>query len=664
LNAEVAEVYDELVDRSLPDIGANRSVWQRTMSLIHALRGRKICNIDGAKLGLKLTLGLTLPIDGSTYKECALFEIPDMVRIYGQSVVGGGDLTNPHGAHINLKPDLSILGDLTGVFQETDSQITGFDSTPDAKALARFLFGPPNQFVAGMSKPPVTADGHAITDLEPYALFAMEVKHPKAGGLSFLEAGKPLLTAFETTELVESVPDPTAFLPGTTTYKLPDGYMFAELLNVFHMHWGSRRTEPCDGKLRGDLPPNAPAAGMVPTCTQSIDPNGKNFSYQTDLHSYEQLLAEVFTEDKFINALHDAALAMKEVNIDGKDGVTILGDFVQILLAPDAKLTYRDGRTSAQTNLGEDVGYVSPMYLLLDGLKQIDKNFENPALKDAHDTWLSARSDVVDLFLSIEDNNGKKRLKDRVGRGVFLRAVEFLRDRVKAHQDAGDSEDWGNNLAPRLVKFMDTPLVAGALGIVDKSWQEKEAGAQLMKFVSFLVNEQTNPAGFEATVVAAADLFQLMQDSPKIAPLLHLLAEAVAPGVTDAVAKGGNNYSANDGILRRVVELTNEVVKVHKRRPSTFSRVLRNAVSNSMPDKGTPLEAMIDAITEVERIDASKPNNAPLNRDDLGHIATSAYTFMSDDQHGLERLYSVIQHRELHPKKQEPQQAPQQGQGQ
>jgi hypothetical protein len=631
LNAEVTEVYDEPVDRTMPDVGNNRSVWQRTMSLIHNLKNRKQCNKEGAKLHLLrhsskdlliiISPGQILPLDPAGYKECDFFEVPDMPRIYSQSAL---EL-----AQIKLKPaDIrDILGIIvdTGEVQEVETQIHGFNAKPTAQAFARFLFAPPNQFSKGLIDPPLTAEGVRIDQLEPYALFAMEVKHPNAGNLSFLEAGRPMLAAFEEHELTKD--------DENGVNQLVDGYMFAELLSTFHMHWGSRRTEECKG------PPE-------PTCTQSVDPTAKFFSYQTDLRSYEPLLAEAFGEERLVEVLSQAAKAMSEVKIDGKDGVTILAEFVEMMLKPDDTLTYRDGRTTALNNLGEEVGYVTPFYLLLDGLKQIDNNFAAPENEGRQKDWHAARSDMVDLFLAVEDVNGQKRLKDRVARGVFLRTVGFLRERINAHIEAKDAEEWGVGLAPRLVTFADTPLMAGLLHLIDKSWEEPAAGRELMRLIAYLVDETKNPKGFESTLVAASDLFQLLEDSEKIAPILDLVAEAVAPGVTKAVdSTGGNAFSADDGILRRLVELQNNVLLLHTKRPSTLSLVLRNSVSDSMGNRSTPLEALIDVITELERVDANKPSDATLDRNDLAAIAKSVHTFMTSEDKGLERLYDVIQHR-------------------
>lgn len=641
LNALANVAYKTLVDRAAPDVGENRSVWQRTMSLIHHLRSSKLCNKKGSTLPLRQALlGITLPIDGGSYDACKLFEIPDMVRIYSQSITGD--------AYINLKPDISALGPLTGVFQEIETQITGFNSIPTPEALARFLFAPPNYFSKALVDPFVTKSGARIVDLEPFALFAMEVKHPNAGNKSFIEAGKALLKAFESTELEKEIDDPDSFV-AAKSYTLPDGYMFAELLNVFHMHWGSRRAEPCE----------APTATSWTTCTQSADPEGKFFSYQTDIRSYEPLLARVFGEVKFIHSLATAAKALDKVKVDEKTGLTILADFVNVLVKADPTLEYRAGgaprikrdggpaaANTAITNVGDEVGYVSPLYLILDGLKRIDTNFAATEHSAKQAAWHQGRSEIVDLFLTVEDVNGKKRLKDRVGYAVFLRTLDFVNERIAAHQAADDVEEWANGLAARAVTFFDTPLIAGVLHLLDKSWDSPKAGKELLRLIVHLVDENKNPEGFRTTVIAAADLFQLLEDTNSIAPLLHLASESVAPGVSKAVNQGGSEFSPNDGILRRSVELLKETLRLHERRPSTLSRVLKNLVATAADGK-SPLETLIDVISEVERTTPEVPASKPLVRADFANVSKSAHEFMMDKDHGLERLFDVIKNRKV-----------------
>lgn len=642
LNGVATITYKTEVDRGAPDIGENRSVWQRTMSLIHHLRNKKMCNKDGSKLHLLKNLGgITLPLIGNGanggYKPCELFEIPDMVRIYSQAALGT--------AAITLKPDIAVLGGLNGAIQEDETQITGFNDHPTAASLHRFLFAPPNQFSKGLITPPTSSDGGEIAALEPYALFAMEVKHANAGGLSFLEAGKPLMEAFEKTENVKTMPDMTCFLPGCETYTLPDQYMFAELLNVFHMHWGARSDEPCEPNGKVDF--KNPAKGWN-TCTQHLDPAGKYFSYQTNIRSYEPLLAKVFGELKFIRSLNIASKALDKVTVDGKKGLTILAEFVEAIIKPDPELTYRDGTATAKNNVGVEVGYVSPLYLLLDGLKRIDQNFAAlPNGAEAQKDWHQARSDVVDLFLTInKDDPAHMRLADRVGHKVFLRTLTFLQERIKAHQDAKDVSEWAAGLSERSEIFFDTPLIAGLVHLIDKSWDEPAAGRELMRLIVYLVSQEKNPEGYRSTLVAASDLFQLLEDTKRIAPILQLSAEAVAPGVSNAVNKGMGKADANASVLRKGVELLNQVMKLHTQRPTTLSKVLKNLVADTTEGK-TPLETLLDMVSEIERLKPEVKPEVSLNRDDFQNVAKSAHEFMTNKGHGIERLYDVVKHRNV-----------------
>ncbi len=648
LNAEAAITYKTEVDRSAPDIGENRSVWQRTMSLIHGLRNRKQCNKDKAVLKFAFLPLPTIPLfqEATGFAECDLFHIADMVRVYSQANTYNTHEGTTREDLVFLKPDISILGGLNGGIQETETQITGFTLQPTAQAFHRFLFAPPNQFSKGLIVPPVTADGAEIAALEPYALFAMEVRHKNANNRNFLEAGLPLMRAFETTEMVKEADEPNCMNPlGCKNYTLPDGYMFAELLNVFHMHWGARSDEPCEPRTKVDW--KDPLKGWN-TCTQHVDPDGKFFSYQTDIRSYEPLLAKVFGELRFIRSLHVAAKALDKIEVDGKKGLTILAEFVEALVKPDPELTYRDGSTTAKNNVGVEVGYVSPLYLVLDGLKRIDENFAAlPGGEKAQEDWHEARSDVVDLFLTIDNADpAKMRLKDRVGHKVFLRTLTFLQDRIKAHQEAGDLNEWAAGLAQRSVTFFDTPLIGGLLRLVDESWSEPAAGRELMRLIVHLVSQEQNPEGYRTTLVAAADLFQLLEDTKRIAPLLNLTAEAVAPGVTEAVKNGKGAPDANASILRKGVELLNQVMILHEQRPTTISKVLKNVVADTTEGK-TPLETIIDMISEIERKDPKKKPEVSLNRDDFEAVAISAHEFLTDKGRGIERLYDVIKNRRV-----------------
>src|SRR4051812_9344610 len=135
------------------------------MSMVHNLR-QPICNKDKAVLHLLLStssdpIGQVVgtiqdyPWSGGGYKKCELFEVPHMIRIWVQSILGTGQII--------LKPEdfkndiYAIFGVDTGRIQETETQIVGFNKTPTPVSFARFLYGPPNQFTKKI-KPDVLMD--------------------------------------------------------------------------------------------------------------------------------------------------------------------------------------------------------------------------------------------------------------------------------------------------------------------------------------------------------------------------------------------------------------------------------------------------------------------------------------------------------------------------
>jgi hypothetical protein len=605
--------YCDPVDYTQRDVGWNRSIFQRVLAMVHSLNGENQCNPAGAKLK-GVVLGGDWPLFGGSYSECDLFNVPDMVEVHILATLNKAQIKILDGTLAGVSTvGCAVAGfGCLGVTQEENSGIHGFDANPSPESLARFVFAPPNDFIANMSDPALTRDGVPIDQWEPDALFPMEVVDPAAKpigqpdhpGLNFLQAGRSLMKAFEAhtsrnpvIDPSPSVGDPDNWYPGPKD----EPYLFGDLLSTLHMHWASRSDEPCNG-----LPQE--------TCTQSLDPSAPFYSHQSNLRSYEPLIAEIMGDDRLL----------------------------EMLLQPDPALSYRDGRTTAATNLGDDVGYVSPLYLLLDALKGIDRSFATAEHKDRLATWREARSELVDKMMAIEEVDGKKRMEDRVGVVVQIKALRFLQDRIVAHRDAGDLEEWAGTLDDRLVEQLDKPIVGAALRFMDKAWEDEKAGAELARLTKYLVDEGP---GLEASILAGGDLLQLLDDAVSLAPLLDLVAEAVAPGVTDSVDVSGKAFSAAEGIARKTTELQNAISLIDTKRPSTTAKLFKNLVSDSMGDGSTPLEAILDAIAEVERIDPKKPTDAPLDRADLVAVLKSVHGFMSDGEHGMERLYEVIQHR-------------------
>lgn len=647
----VEHTYMQLVDRDMPDVAGNRSIWQRTMSLINSLNGVPVCNKKGAILNVPTGLGVfTFPAGNPAgYEECAFIQFQDAVEIYSLSLLGK--------AKVTLKDDIALglaaVGGGIGVvgtvpqITEDNSQLKGFRDTLTPESMARFLFAPNNKFLSDLFVPLQSKYGVAIKDYEPYALFPLEVKDPNAGNESFLKLGIPLIEAFDTAELRDA------------EGKLPDGYMFGNLLSVLHKHWPQRKDTDC-------------VAPVEPGCTQNKAPADPFYSPQTGLVSYEELIAKAFEDEDLVGILHQATLALEQIKVPNKDGVEIdgikaLSDFIAVAMRPDETLATRDGKTSTKTNLcvesggacANDVGRIipvyTPLYLVLDSLKQIDETFDKPENADRLDIWHAGRSKIVDQLLSVTRTGAagsyKYELADRNAYAIFIKALPWVTDQIAAHRAAGDIVPWSSELSNRLGKVLSHPLAAAVVDLLEKFWDEEEASGEFIKISESVLNETTNPKAYRGMLVAAADTIKLLDKDPELSPAIQFASLALAPNAFEAL-DSNEEPNVTEGALYAGTELAREVIvllREDQEPPTTIAKMLRNVVLSDGQSR-SPAEELIDITADVNRTYSEQPTEVPLAPEEINKVFADVKGFLYDtdgEKRSLERLYSVIQNRTL-----------------
>ncbi|MET0286255.1 MAG: hypothetical protein ABW352_17380 [Polyangiales bacterium] len=666
LNAVRADYkYVSEVNRQAPNTGMNRSVWQRTMSMLHTINGTPLCNKEGATVSVpQIPFG---PV-GGPYAKCAFVEIPDPGEAYVKATLKRFE--------VKLKDEglkgLAALGQAIGLtgstaeIQESESQIVGFNDKPTPESMARLLFAPHAAFTKNLFGDILTNDNVPVKLYEPYALFPLEVQDPLSTvdgqAQSFITAGVPLVTAFDDNELRDGE-------------KLLDGYMFGHFLNTFHMHWSAPQPALC---------PEAVVVGESEGCTQSVDVTKKFWSYQSNLQSYEPLLVESFADEKLTQILQKASAQLQTLTIRGKKGSKVLADFAAMLLrqndiAGEGGVKYRDGRRYSLTNscapsdsmtppekcgcpagsteegdnckVGERIfprGKVlgaSPLYILLDALKGIDKMWESD--KERQEAWLRARSELVDRFLASEPVAGQDltfRFKNQRARKIAVKAIEWANARIDSHQ--GDLASWADGLVGRTEKVLSHPMVARGLDVLDVFWNDKEAGDQFAAVAAYLMDAEQFPDAFSGIIVAVADTLTFLDREPNLTPIVQFASLAVAPDAFTALDDGAEPDVEN-GVLLKGLELTKDIVDLHEGdEPSAISKVLKNLVLAN--DSGeSPLEVFFDSIAEINRNNPSVDADVPMAPADASGSLNRAQEFLSDGDRGLERIYKVIQSRNL-----------------
>ena len=670
INAPVTQPLTMLVDREKPDTGMNRSIWQRTMSMIAGLNGVKVCNKKGATLNVPTDLGeFNFPVGRDGYDECELITFNDALEVYGKAMLGTATVVihdDIAGALDDLGATLTVVGTIPEV-TEKESQLKGFSDTLSPQSLARFLFAPRNKFISDLFEPLQTHDKVAINLYEPYALFPMEDPNPDADGQSFLTAGVPLLKAFDGHELRDK------------DGKLPKGYMFGNLLSMFHKHWSSKQEGPCSVTVMKD------GEG----CVQSGDPGAPFYSPGTNLVSYERLLGEAFKEEDYIGILHRAAVKLAQLKSpDGsQDGVQVLAGFVKMLLTPDPALRTRSGADHSKTNtcvetvgmdgmpacqdgVGRIIKPLTPLYMLLDALKTFDNTFAAPDNKDRLDVWHAGRSKLVDQLLTVDRSGAADaytyKLADRNAYAIAVAALPWVSDQIKAHTAAGDIVDWSDGLSGRLGKIIAHPLTAGVLDLLDAFWSETEASGEFTKVSAAVLDEANNQAAYRGMLVSATDLLTLLHTDQNLSPAIQFAALALAPNAFDAVQSSAlpevegspastGVLATRGGALSAGLEFTRTVVKNLRSKqtksdaPTALAKLLHNAVLSDGTAR-SPAEILFDAVADVNRKQTDAPTEQTLDADEDRQVFGNIQSFLHDDddeQRSLERLYHVIQARTL-----------------
>jgi hypothetical protein len=610
------------------DVGLNRSLFQRLISTIHATHRVANCNKEGAKLsaadpltGTPLTfpnptardtgcngdvlcdatrVGAYAAIDlvcpqpsgasSDTFKRCEFVEQPNGAETHMRAILGKSEV-KLKSAQLMCLADAGLAGDL-GATQESSSQIATFTLKPTAQAIARFMYVPRNTWLSDLFDPMPTLHGQPLVDYEPNLLFALEVKDKEtlANGspLSFLEASRGLLEAFDQHEQFDDTPNGQV---------ARGGYLFADLLSVLHMHWDSRQQGDCP---RSNSDPACVALGLSGNacsagCSQSRDPTRPFYAKQTDLVSYEPLLIEAFSDERLADLLALSSRTLASMRIDGEDGVTrdgltILGDFLERILKPDPTLTAFSNKqrsyVTTNTCLGEQfdpntkqgtcdcppgthakdandarslciaddgrliprgrvLPQATPLHLVLDALNRFDAAFQSAGNQERLPLWREARSALVDLFLNVTKTpdptapadalKATYRMENPRARRTGMALLSFARERIKLYRDADSADDaaldtWALGLADRLASVLGHPITARVLDLFEALWSARQADGpahELSRFNAYLL-DPANLQTFADVALAAADGIELLDRDRALTPAIQFAALTLA----------------------------------------------------------------------------------------------------------------------------------------
>jgi hypothetical protein len=711
------------VDRTKPETGLNRSDLYRFIALIHDTDNVAACNKDGAVLhardigGTSIDLdicGGSVPVcslDSTPFSECQIFKIDNLALFYLDSIIGKASLYfRPN----IIRNGLNIAGYSFGASTvdtiEASSQIGygtndtyGFWDGPDSQ-----VFRPRPQYLDRLvffnTLTDSTQQGdtnyttnHFLTDLQgPYfgtaACAERTIPDPvptapdaspdgMVHGLRTCNDGDYLqqrdpntIFTWESFDFYDSM---TPLLNAYSAHGRED--LFLSMIEVLYRHWGDK---------------NASASECKVTATTSCSKDG--------IDTYEPILSGVLGTDA-IPALNSLATTLVNVSVPtctasdangvctattSQPGIQVFANAVDAMLDPAHAaaigLVDRHGGKTAPRNDGTTNPQVTPVYLLVDALDAMDNAFTAYAKANPSDTarqtsWRSARSQLVDTFLTVNGRGPGAAFADPLMPKAMPNLVDTLRSQLLARCPQGPATSSAGGNAPcawakttmtqNLTTVVGGPLFASTMDLGDAMRSDTTARQQLETLMVYLVNASSQNQALPAMQASTNDVVQYMQDDTNMVPLLHVLAEAASASVTDAQ---GNitQKSLTDASMALLARLTGraldasgvEVCASETDPEQVLTTALRNLVTPMATasfggDAGatsgalteSPLEVMMDVIADVNRTSpitsttaSGKATTNDLTPADYAAISAQVEDFLTNQTSGLEQFYEIV----------------------
>jgi hypothetical protein len=444
--------------------------------------------------------------------------------------------------------------------------------------------------------------------------------------------------------------------------------LFIDLMEVLHKHWQSAQgtADECTLYQTGANPPAGPPT-PVPNCTKD------------GADTYEPLLAQIFSSD-MLTALHDIVKVLEGMSVptcattDAKtglctkagtpqDGIAVLANAADALLNPNrakaAGLKDRSGLVTSLRNDGTTNAQVTPLYLVLETLNEIDAAFAayaqaNPSDNQRQAQWKLARSQLVDQFLSVNgQNTPMQSFADPTLPKILPLLLGTVRSQLWSYCPPGHTGGctWASaNLSTNASNVIGGPTFASTVDVTEAIRQNATGRMATEQLLSYLVGPGSSNDALAELLASADDLIQVMRDDANLVPLYQVLASAAVPTTTDSQGNVQRGVvDATTALLARIsgraYDTNNTEICSNELDPDGVMAIaLANLVTPMKDSNGqvseTPLEVILDAVGDVNR--ASPGAVTVMTGPDLANVSNELSEFLLDDTRGLEQFYAIV----------------------
>jgi hypothetical protein len=439
--------------------------------------------------------------------------------------------------------------------------------------------------------------------------------------------------------------------------------LFIALLDVLHRHWQS-------------------AQGTADECALTLSP--ATSCSKDGASSYEPLLAQILSSD-VLTALHDFVKILESTSVPtctesdptthqckqpgpSRDGVAVLAGTADALINParakSVGLLDRKGQVTSQRNDGTTNAQVTPLYLVLEALDEIDRAFAQYAQAHPNDAgrqaqWKRARSQLVDQFLDVNGKNTKTQtFVNEATPRILPIIVDVLRAQLWSHcAPPGGQCPWARtDLWTHASDVAGGPMFAASLDLVDAIRRNDAGRGETEKLLAYLLDSGSDNEALAELLSTVDDLVQVMRDDANLVPLYRVMASAMVPTSTDA--QGNRQRGVVDASTALLARLAGRAygangaeICANELDPNAVMDVALAHLVTPMPRADgqagqTPLEVILDTIADVNR--AAPGASTKLAGTDYANVANELSEFLLDGTRGLEQFYAIVRNGTAH----------------
>jgi hypothetical protein len=364
-----------------------------------------------------------------------------------------------------------------------------------------------------------------------------------------------------------------------------------------------------------------------------------------NVRALEPVLLDILDNSELITITIEllGSLNGMKSNLYGADVLEELDGFISHVLTHDGTIRTSDG--SDWVYGGDEITQVypiSPLYLLIDAIRKVDKAAEDAPVAEASIERVAEL--ISDRFLGVEQSGGTWRFKNRRAWYLAQNALSFFRDRVHQYREDGKNLSWElAELDDQLCDLVSGQVLPRAVDAFTLIAQDAYLPAEMDELLLDLFDQSDLEWVRQLRKTIAWLLQDLMVDRVMV-PMANTLGDVIDPnGYHLEYTKGIGCLSTPTKVplVSRLMDLVQRLMqtKVPSNR-DIVAELFANFGRMTIAPDGFPMYDLAEVLAAVNRTYPQLSGEKGV--EELKNILKEVSDYMLDDVRGLEKLYEQV----------------------